>query len=177
MNIHEKLVAALAGAACLLTTMAAPVSAAIFNFSYFGANLFDPTDTVTVNGAFTTGPYDAATNSYEIIDITGTRNGIAIDALLAPNSFLDNNNLLFADSFPLDEFGFAYTVGGELYNVIYSYDYIEIGYVGTSYIGYPLTSFAVKPVSVPEPSLMSGIVVIGILTGGIVLKRFYRSSQ
>lgn len=174
MNIDKKLAVTISGVACLLTIMrATPVSAAIFNFSYSGTSARDSTNTVTTSGVLTTEPYDPATNSYQITDITGTRNAEPIDSLLSPNSFLDNNNLLFADSPQLDEFGFAYTVGGQPYNVFHTYRDLEISYIGNNFIGYPLTSFSVTPV--PEPSSMLGILGIGVLTGGTLLKRFYRS--
>ncbi|MEC4817893.1 MAG: hypothetical protein SAK29_32175 [Scytonema sp. PMC 1069.18] len=108
MNIDKKIIVTLSGVACFLTTMtAAPVSAAVFNFSYSGTSVLDFNDTITVNGVLTTDDYNPTTNSYLITDITGTRNGSPIDSLLPPNSLLDNNNLLLANSSRLDEFGFA----------------------------------------------------------------------
>ena len=165
MNFHKKLAVTITGTVCLLTTMMAPVSAAIFNFSYSGRSVLDPNDIVTATGSLTTSPYDSATNSYEIIDITGTRNANPIESLLSPGSFLDNDNLLLAENPALDEFGFAYTVGGVSYNVFYTYDYIEIG-VQDYYTGYPLTSFSITPI--PEPSLMLGIISITVL---VIIKK------
>ncbi|MDZ8259668.1 hypothetical protein [Nostoc sp. ChiQUE01b] len=160
MNFDKKLAVTITSTVCLLTTTMAPVSAAIFNFSYSGTSVLDPNDIVTVAGKLTTNSYDSATNSYEIIDITGTRNGNPIESLLSPGSFLDNDNLLFAETPALDEFGFAYTVGGSSYNVFYTYDYLEIGEQGY-YTGYPLTSFSITPI--PESSLMLGILSITVL--------------
>ncbi|MEH2255460.1 hypothetical protein [Nostoc sp.] len=60
----------------------------------------------------------------------------------------------------MDEFGFAYTVGGASYNVFYTYDYLEIGDRGY-YRGYPLNSFSITPI--PESSLMLGILSITVL--------------
>ena len=160
MNFDKKLAVTITGMICLLTTTIAPVSAAIFNFSYSGTSVLDPNDIVTVAGKLTTSPYDSATNSYEIVDITGTRNGNPIESLLSPGLFLDNDNLLFAKTLALDEFGFAYTVGGASYNVFYTYDYLEIGDRGY-YTGYPLTSFSITPI--PESSLMLGILSITVL--------------
>ncbi|WP_335182020.1 hypothetical protein [Nostoc sp.] len=160
MNFDKKLAVTITSTACLLTTMMAPVSAAIFNFSYSGTSVLDPNDIVTVAGKLTTNPYDSATNSYEIVDISGTRNGNPIESLLSPGSFLDNDNLLLAETPTLDEFGFAYTVAGASYNVFYTYDYLEIGEQGY-YTGYPLTSFSITPV--PESSLMLGILSITVL--------------
>ncbi|MEH2210483.1 hypothetical protein [Nostoc sp.] len=160
MNFDKKLAVTITSTVCLLTTMMAPVSAAIFNFSYSGTSVLDPNDIITVAGKFTTNPYDSATNSYEIVDITGTRNGNPIESSLSPGSFLDNDNLLLAETQTLDEFGFAYTVAGASYNVFYSYDYLEIGEQGY-YTGYPLTSFSITPV--PESSLMLGILSITVL--------------
>ncbi|MFN6483167.1 MULTISPECIES: hypothetical protein [unclassified Nostoc] len=160
MNFDKKLAVTITGTVCLLTTMMAPVSAAMFNFSYFGRSVLDPNDIVTANGKLITGPYDSATNSYKIIDITGTRNGNSIESLLSPGSFLDNDNLLLAENPALDEFGFAYTVEGVSYNVFHTYDYIEIGDQGY-YTGYPLTSFSIT--SIPESSLMLGILSIAAL--------------
>ncbi|NMG11852.1 PEP-CTERM sorting domain-containing protein [Brasilonema sp. UFV-L1] len=187
MNIDKKLAMTVSSVACFLTTIsAAPVLAATFNFSYSGVSFLDSTDTVTATGVLTTDPYDPATNSYLITGITGTRNGQSISSLLSPNSFLDNNNLLFADSSSqLDEFGFAYTVGNQSYNVFNSYQYLELGYIGTYDTGasstpvnsgYPIISFSITPVtSVPEPSSMLGILGISVLAGGTLLKRSYHS--
>lgn len=160
MNFNKKLAVTITATVCFLTTMMAPVSAAIFNFSYSGTSVIDPNDIVTARGRLTTSPYDSVTNSYEIINITGTRNGNPIESLLSPGSFLDNDNLLFAKTLALDEFGFAYTVGGVPYNVFYTYDYLEIGYQGY-YTGYPITSFSIT--SIPESSLMLGIISIAVL--------------
>ncbi|MEH1793447.1 PEP-CTERM sorting domain-containing protein [Nostoc sp.] len=160
MNFDKKFAVTITGTVCLLTTMMAPVSAAIFNFSYSGTSVLDPNDIVIAKGTLTTSPYDSATNSYEIIDITGTRNGNPIESLLSPGSFLDNDNFLLANSPALDEFGFAYTAGGVSYNLFYTYDYIEIGEQGY-YTGYPLSSFSITPV--PESSLMLGILSITVL--------------
>ncbi|MEH2024981.1 hypothetical protein [Nostoc sp.] len=160
MNFDKKFAVTISGTICLLTTMMAPVSAAIFDFSYYGRTVLDPNDIVTASGRLTTNPYDSATNSYEIIDITGTRNGNPIKSLLSPGLFLDNDNLLFTETPALDEFGFAYTVGGVSYNLFYTYDYIELGEQGY-YTGYPLTSFSIT--SIPESSLMLGILSITVL--------------
>ncbi|MCF2146200.1 hypothetical protein IQ276_006990 [Desmonostoc muscorum LEGE 12446] len=160
MNFDKKLAVTITGTVCLLTTMMAPVSAAIFNFSYSGTSVLDPNDIVTATGTLTTNPYDSATNSYEIIDITGTRNGNPIESLLSPGSFPDNDNLLFDEPLTLGEFGFSYTAAGVPYNVFYEYDYLEIGYPGY-YTGYPLTSFSIT--RVPESSLMLGILCITVL--------------
>ncbi|MEH2169916.1 MAG: hypothetical protein V7K41_25350 [Nostoc sp.] len=160
MNFDKKLAVTITSMVCILTTTMAPVSAAIFNFSYSGTSVLDPNDIVTVAGKLTTNPYDSATNSYEIIDITGTRNGNPIESLFSPGSFLDNDNLLLAKTLALDEFGFAYTVEGESYNVFHTYDYLEIGDRGY-YTGYPLTSFSITPI--PESSLMLGLLSITVL--------------
>ncbi|NJM73058.1 MAG: PEP-CTERM sorting domain-containing protein [Scytonema sp. RU_4_4] len=189
MNIHKKLAVTISSVVCVLTTMkAAPVLAATFNFSYFGTSILDSTNTVTASGVLTTDPYDPVTDSYQITGITGTRNGVAIDSLLSENSFLDNNNLLFDSSPQLDEFGFAYTVEGQSYNVFNTYQYLELGYIGTYDTGasstpvnsaYPLSSFSltlVTPVTpIPEPSSILGILGISVLAGGTLLKRSYRS--
>ncbi|MFN6462550.1 MAG: hypothetical protein RMZ41_011970 [Nostoc sp. DedVER02] len=160
MNFDKKLAATLTGTVCFLTAMMAPVSAAMFNFSYSGTSVLNPNDIVTASGTLTTNSYDSTTNSYEIIDITGTRNGDPIESLLSPGSFLDNDNLLLADSPALSEFGFAYTAGGVSYNVFNTYDYLEVGYQG-SYTGYPLSSFSITPI--PESSLMLGILSVTVL--------------
>jgi hypothetical protein len=160
MNFDKKLAATLTSTVCFLTAMMAPVSAAMFNFSYSGTSVLNPTDIVTASGTLTTSAYDSATNSYEIIDITGTRNDVTIDSLLSPGSFLDNDNLLLADSPALSEFGFAYTAGGASYNVFNTYDYLEVGYQGF-YTGYPLSSFSIT--AIPEPSLMLGILSVTVL--------------
>ncbi|MEC4883337.1 MAG: PEP-CTERM sorting domain-containing protein [Scytonema sp. PMC 1070.18] len=174
MNIDKKIIVTLSGVACFLTTMtAAPVSAAVFNFSYSGTSVLDFNDTITVNGVLTTDDYNPTTNSYLITDITGTRNGSPIDSLLPPNSLLDNNNLLLANSSRLDEFGFAYTIGEQLYNVFYSYQHVEIGYNGTFYTGYPLNYFSITPV--PEPSSILAILSVSALAGGLFRKRFSQS--
>lgn len=158
MNFHKKLALTITSTACLFTAMMAPVSAAKFKFSYFGTNVLNPNDTVTASGILTTNDYDPTTNSYEIIDISGTRNGQEIEGLLAPggvfdNDSYDNNNLLFTGFPKFDDFGFAYYIGETLYNVFYTYDYIELsqqGFVG----GYPI-SFSLTPI--PEPSLIIGV--------------------
>ncbi|MBD2532926.1 hypothetical protein H6G97_26420 [Nostoc flagelliforme FACHB-838] len=171
MNFDKKLAATITGTVCFLTAMMAPVSAAIFNFSYSGTSVLNLTDIVTASGTLTTNPYDSATNSYEIIDISGTRNGSPIEFLLPPDSFPDNDNLLFADdSSVLSDFGFSYTTGGRSYNVAKTYDYVETGsqgiYISSSInipvdAGYPLSSFSIT--SIPEPSLMLGILSVTVL--------------
>ncbi|MEA5602799.1 PEP-CTERM sorting domain-containing protein [Nostoc sp. UHCC 0252] len=160
MNFDKKLAATLTGTVCFLTAMMAPVSAAMFNFSYSGTSVLDPTDIVTASGTLTTSDYDSATNGYEILDITGIRNDVTIESLLSPGSFLDNDNLLLADSPALSEFGFAYTAGGVSYNVFNTYDYLEIGTPGF-YTGYPLSYFSITPI--PESSLMLGILSLTVL--------------
>ncbi|MEH2160740.1 MAG: hypothetical protein V7K38_06750 [Nostoc sp.] len=160
MNFDKKLAATLTGTVCFLTAMMAPVSAAMFNFSYSGTSVLNPNDIVIGSGTLTTSPYDSATNSSEIINITGTRNDDPIESLLSPGSFLDNDNLLLADSPALSEFGFAYTAGGVSYNVFNTYDYLEVGYQG-SYTGYPLNSFSIT--AIPESSLMLGILSVTVL--------------
>ncbi|SRR5579883_1625832 len=177
MNVDQKLAVIISGIVCFLTTTvrATPVTAATFNFSYSGTSVLDPKDTVTASGVFTTNAYDPTTTSYQITNITGTRNGVQIDSLLSPNTVLDNDNFLFANSQKLDEYGFAYTAGGLSYNVFHSYDDIEISSVGSNYTGYPLSSFSVTPI--PEPSSLLGILGITIFTGGIALKRSLRISN
>ncbi|MBD2500529.1 hypothetical protein [Anabaena azotica] len=160
MNFEKKLALTITSTACILTSMMAPVSAAKFKFSYSGGNVLNPNDVVTASGILTTSAYDPATNSYEIIDITGTRNGQAIDGLLASGTFLDNNNLLFTGFPKVDEFGFAYIIGETSYNVFYTYDYVEIGQQGF-FTGYPLTSFSITPI--PESSLIIGILSVTAL--------------
>jgi hypothetical protein len=91
MNIHKTLVTTTFSAALLTTIGTASASAATFDFSYFGAD-------VTANGVLTTDPYSPSTNSYQIIGITGTRNGVSIDSLSQPDTLSGNDNLLLASS-------------------------------------------------------------------------------
>ncbi|MFN6455013.1 MAG: hypothetical protein RM022_022805 [Nostoc sp. EfeVER01] len=179
MNFDKKLAATFTGTICFLTAMMAPVSAAMFNFYYSGTSVLNPNDNVIASGTLTTSPYHSATNSYEIIDITGTRNSDPIESLLSPGSFLDNDNLLLADSPALSEFGFAFTAGKVSYNIFNTYDYLEVGYQGY-YTGYPLSSFSITPI--PESSLMLGIlsvtflVAINKINGRLALKKLNHSN-
>lgn len=175
MTFAKKLAFTTSGLGLLSTMGAAPATAAIFNFSYIGAGdtITPPGADATVSGVLTTGPYNQATNSYQITGITGTRNGAKIDSLLPSNSLLANDNILTVSSPQLDENGFAYTAGGQSYNVFHSYDYFEIA---GNLSGGQLSSFTTidapsTPISVPEPSSVLGILSMSVLIGGTLLKQ------
>ena len=169
MDIPKKLAFTTSSVALLTTMGTAPATAASFNFSYIGAGdtISPPGADATVSGVLTTAPYPI-TNDYQIIGITGTRNGATIDSLLPPNSFLRNDNLLIGDFLQLDENGFSYTAGGKSYNVFYSYDNFEIA---DDFSGGQLTFFSATPAAVPEPSSTLGTIGIVILAGYTLLKQ------
>jgi hypothetical protein len=177
MNFYTKLAVTTFGAALLTTVGGVRATAAVFNFSYVGSPSTStpntPSADANVSGVLTTDPYDPATNSYRITGISGTRstsNGTTtpIDSLLPTNSFLANDNLLLASSPQLDESGFSYQAGGQLYNVFHSYDNFEIGTTNPSgappYVGGRLSSFSATPAAVPEQSSALGL--LGKSSGG-----------
>ncbi|MBR8835584.1 MAG: hypothetical protein DSM106950_16620 [Stigonema ocellatum SAG 48.90 = DSM 106950] len=154
MNIRKKLVAILFSVTLLMTIFGAtmpktiattPTSGAIsLNFSYSHPE-------VTASGLLQT-KLDPKTKIYQITGITGTRNGVSIDSLLAPDYQTNingiearvgegNDNLLLPRYPQLSESGFSYTAGGQIYNVYSSAGgYYELFY--SDLITRPLTSFS-----------------------------------
>ncbi len=161
MNIRQKLSFVTSNIALLMTIGAAPTTAATFNFAYSS-----PSD--TASGVLTTDPYNPSTNSYLITGISGTRDGVSIDSLVPTdeiNSFAGNDNLLLADTSAPDSNGLAYTAGGGFFNVYFG---------GTSEHEVSLTTDQIvnfSATTVPEPSSELGMLGMGILTGGTLLKR------
>jgi hypothetical protein len=74
----------------------------------------------SANGVFATGVMTttAALNGghYSVIDITGSRNGIAIDSILASGAFENNDNFLFSNAPFLTNGGISYSSGAKPYN-------------------------------------------------------------
>lgn len=178
MNIYQKLAFFTSGLTLLMTVESTPASAEGFNFSYFGSNI---NGSVNTSGLLKTGSYNPTSNSYQITDITGTRNGVEIDSLLPPGSFSSenqNDNLLFPNSPQIDFFGFSYTAGGITYNPFSISTGMPslYGENSTSGVIVPIT-FSATPADVPEPSSVLGILTVGVLIKGTLLKRKLKLSS
>lgn len=153
--------AAVVGASVLALegVFSSPASALSFKFSYSGTG-------VTASGTLTTTDLNTSTNAYTITGITGTRNGITIENLLGPGTFLSNNNLLFNNLSALIDFsGFSYRAGGSNYNVFgpgCGYPYGEASVVGCSPTRATQVSFSATPTTaIPTPALLPGLIGLG----------------
>lgn len=157
-------------------------AAQIFNFHYnFPAGL--PNGFVEGMGTLTTTDLDPVTNTYTVVDITGTRTAESgavetILALIAPGGYF-NSNLLYASHPRLDGYGLSFIVdnpgGGNdglgNVNVYYtSLGYTEAG--GT--IGYGV--FEVSSATVPEPGagVFLAMGLCWLAAGGLWRSRRFR---
>ena len=158
MKIYQKLTFITSSVALFVVAGVNSASADTFNFSYSS-----PSD--TASGVLTTNPYNSATNSYLITEITGARDGVSIDSLLPSDSFAGNDNLLLASTSKLDINGFSYIAGGKYFGVYFGGDYYHEVTPSVDQI------VAFSATAVPEPSSVLGVLGLGVLTGSTLLKR------
>ena len=164
-------------AAGLTLAVAAPTIAAQYTFNFngpglIGSGIFTTADTATVVGG---------ENAFQIIGISGMVNGGAIDSLLAPGSFLSNNNLLFPTApsfFDIGGVGFTYpgATNANLYYVSASSSY---RLTSTPFSSKTLTSLSLSPLaSAPEPGtwlmMLAGFGMMGATLRG--RRRMLRST-
>jgi hypothetical protein len=145
---------------CTATSFASPQA---FDWSYFGIN----GSTVTASGTLIANPLGGGV--YDVLSITGTRNGVAITGL---TGYAGNDNRVYLPSPFLDYPGLAFTdANGFAYNVFYDTSttdvyncgfagYCEIGpgTPGTSGLGPPrdaVSSIAFTLTQVPEPGSLA----------------------
>jgi hypothetical protein len=147
----------------------APAHAGIltFDFSYSGVG-------VTASGVITASSTPDG-SGFDILSVTGTRNGVAIDGLLggdpgigdnlSPSAYFYFDNVLFPDADPVvDHAGLLFDIGGVEFNV-YSNgpdEYIEYQNTGAN------VAVAFDPSLVPEPA---AIVLFGTALAGFVFLR------
>jgi len=145
-----------------------PSSALTWNWSYSGGG------SIGGSGTFTTTDGPAP---FTITGITGTAEGSIIAALLTPNTFGLNDNLLPSSQpsdVQLSSGGFAFrSVDSFDWNINFSFNAYQLsdGFCGACF---EIPNFSATPVSqppavVPEPSsLLSFITLGGLMLGGAV---------
>lgn len=143
-----------------------------FDWSYFGIN----GSTVTASGTLTANSLGSGV--YQVISITGSRNGVALTGL---TTYAGEDNLVYNPSPFLDYSGLAFTdANGFAYNVFYdtsTTDVYNCGFVGYCEIGPgtpgtsglgpprdPVSSIAFTLTQVPEPSslVLLGSGILGL---------------
>ncbi|WP_017652414.1 PEP-CTERM sorting domain-containing protein [Fortiea contorta] len=165
MKLTKKLAIASAGVVVGLAGVSLPSSAQaaqLFNFNYSFTGIGG--STASASGTLTTTDLNAGNNSYTITGITGTRtsNGVTnnILSLLAPGTFGNNDNLLFANAPFLDPQGFAFTAGGANIRVFRVGGlYRELPTFTTSVSNFNVTN--VTPQLVPEPATIAATIAAG----------------
>lgn len=152
---------------CLATGIA---SADTFNWSYSGT-VWGGSDTVSASGTFTTDPFNGS--YYQITDITGQRNGVAITGL---SNFAGSDNQLFLSGPTFDSLGLSYTAGGVDYNIYWTlldFDELHLEFNPFHQIDFDVASITVSPAApaVPEPAS-----IILLASGGLALVRKFKRS-
>lgn len=177
MKLYQKSIISTVSVFGLFITIGATSTKAValssdpqFNFSYSGVT--SSGNTITASGNLTTGAYDPATNAYPITGIVGTRNGDTIDSLIPPGGYANDNSLI-AGSPVLDAGGFSYSAGGQDYNVYFNINqYDELSNSDFFRVNFSVTPQPIPAATaVPEPSMLGGILSVGVLAGGILLRR------
>ncbi|MBV9388084.1 MAG: hypothetical protein JOZ78_16810 [Chroococcidiopsidaceae cyanobacterium CP_BM_ER_R8_30] len=177
MKLYQKLmVSSVSAFGVFLTIVSTSTKAAAvtsdpeFTFSY--SSVTSSSNAITASGELMTDAYDPTTNAYPITGIIGTRNGITIDSLIPSGGYL-NDNLLIAGSPVLGYGGFSYSAGGQDYNVFHNIsEYNELSNSGAFAVNFSLTPQPIQPATVvPEPSVLGGVVSVGVIAIGVLLKR------
>ncbi len=162
-----------------------PASALIWNWSYSGAG-------IEASGTFTTNNTNDSLGFYLINGITGTRNGETITGLQPTGTPIPGNEPFVVDNSislnpqQLTVNGFGYSTAGGNYASPFFADFLpKPGYLevfsappfipGFENLGpedneLPI-SFSATPMIVPEFSSTLGILALGILGAGSLLKR------
>ena len=130
---------------CCLTVYAGPLSD--FSFTYTGTD---------VSAAGVLLASDNGDGSYEVMGISGTRNGDPILALIPAGGFQVNDNLLFYPGVPhLDFGGISYSIAAGDVNLYYGGgEYYEFSGEAT-----PEIAFRVGPPTAPLPEPAPGVLV------------------
>jgi hypothetical protein len=152
---------AILSAALGLTLIAGAAQARVWDFSFTGTS-------DSGSGQFTT---SGASSPFTIIGITGVADGSAITALIAPNGYSSNDNLLTFPGPYLDVPGVSFVAGGIDYNLYYDgSEYL----IGNSIAQGTVNDGAGDPVSlsvsVPEPATWA-FMIAGLFGAGAFLRR------
>ncbi|MBD2607599.1 PEP-CTERM sorting domain-containing protein [Scytonema hofmannii FACHB-248] len=160
-------------------------SALNWNWNYSGTG-------IAANGIFTTNDTPDDLGFYQILGITGTRNGETITGLQAPGTPVPGNepfnvdNLISLNTQQLTNNGFGYLTSGGSYSSPFFADFLTPpGYLEV-FSAVPLVPgfenfgpedselpirFSARIITVPEPNSIFGLVTIGTLGAGLALKR------
>jgi hypothetical protein len=133
-----------------LCFISATAFADTFNWSYSGTDWDGSGTTVTASGTFTTDAFNGS--YYQITDITGERNGVAITSL---NDFGSADNELFPVTPQFDMLGLGYTAGGIEYNLYWTdidFDEVHILPPPIFQDDFEVPSVTITRQAVPEPS-------------------------
>lgn len=166
--------ATLASAAALVA--ATPAAAALWTWGYTG-------DSIQASGTFTTSDLADASGFYEITDITGTRNGVAITGLYPTGSAIPGNEPFELDNLvrigadgQLTTHGFGFTTAaGDYSNPFYASFldpkvYLEVFTTAAGdYFELPV-SFTAAIAEVPEPASVL-LVLAGLGAAGFASRR------
>jgi hypothetical protein len=141
----------------------------LFDFSYTGLGIAASGNLITTD--------TLVGGHYTVTDITGTRNGITITALLAPGTFENNDNLLFPGGPLLSDGGISYVAGGSNFNFYFD-DFVSIGCdtlqykeaTGGTCNGDPIISLSITQDAVPEPGTLA-LFGVGLFGLGFIRRR------
>ena len=165
-------------------SVAAPVTAATFLFSYNGVDADDSTRTFAASGVFTTTDTTSIVggrNAFTVTGISGLRNGIVITGLasLFPSQDGGADNFLFLGSSNFTNFGVSYSLADGTFANLYSgfgdglnREIFDNEITGTdSRFGFITSSILPAPVAaIPEPATWA-MMLIGFGAIGAALRR------